>query len=132
MHIEDGALRERLIGLKLQRDETAKDIGDVQKRLSSAEPIITPEKINRIALLLRDKLHNGPSESGRPLLACLWTTSITDEEIRISGPKAVLARPALDGMEQATPGVLSFVREWRTRRDSNPWPLPSEGSALSS
>jgi site-specific DNA recombinase len=62
MHIEDGALRERLIGLKLQRDETAKDIGDVQKRLSSAEPIITPEKINRIALLLRDKLHNGPSE----------------------------------------------------------------------
>jgi len=22
--------------------------------------------------------------------------------------------------------------EWRTRRDSNPWPLPSEGSALSS
>jgi hypothetical protein len=23
-------------------------------------------------------------------------------------------------------------KKWRTRRDSNPWPLPSEGSALSS
>src|SRR4051812_48597423 len=24
------------------------------------------------------------------------------------------------------------LRKWRARRDSNPWPLPSEGSALSS
>jgi phosphate:Na+ symporter len=30
-------------------------------------------------------------------------------------------------------GHKSFTRgKWRTRRDSNPWPLPSEGSALSS
>ena len=36
-------------------------------------------------------------------------------------------------------GALSFRKRakhanenWRTRRDSNPWPLPSEGSALSS
>jgi hypothetical protein len=35
-------------------------------------------------------------------------------------------------VDHSTPAVLSFVREWRTRRDSNPWPLPSEGSALSS
>src|SRR5580700_3915412 len=26
----------------------------------------------------------------------------------------------------------SKIAIWRTRRDSNPWPLPSEGSALSS
>jgi len=25
-----------------------------------------------------------------------------------------------------------LMARWRTRRDSNPWPLPSEGSALSS
>ena len=28
--------------------------------------------------------------------------------------------------------VLNLMARWRTRRDSNPWPLPSEGSALSS
>ena len=28
--------------------------------------------------------------------------------------------------------VPSFAREWRTRQDSNLWPLPSEGNALSS
>jgi site-specific DNA recombinase len=83
--------------------------------------------------LLRDKLHNGPPELKRAYARLLMDeVRVTDEEIRISGSKAVLARAASDGMEQATPAVLSFVREWRTRRDSNPWPLPSEGIALSS
>ena len=57
---------------------------------------------------------------------------VTKDEIRIGGSKAVLARAASEGPDIPAPAVLSFVQEWRTRRDSNPWPLPSEGSALSS
>ncbi|MGA2043194.1 MAG: hypothetical protein ABSG83_07450 [Roseiarcus sp.] len=30
--------------------------------MSSAGPTITPEKIARVAILLRDKLHSGPPE----------------------------------------------------------------------
>lgn len=41
--------------------------------------------------------------------------TVTDKEIRISGSKAVLARAAAQGLDSAPPGVLSFVREWRTR-----------------
>jgi hypothetical protein len=42
--------------------------------------------------------------------------SVRDEEIRITGSKAVLARAAAQGLYKMPPGVLSFVREWRTRQ----------------
>ena len=35
------------------------------------------------------------------------------------------------GPHPEAPGFIWFS-DWRARRDSNPWPLPSEGSALSS
>jgi site-specific DNA recombinase len=57
---------------------------------------------------------------------------VNDREIRISGSKAVLARSAAAGLAKTTPAVLSFVREWCTQQDSNLWPPPSEGGALSS
>lgn len=38
--------------------------------------------------------------------------SVKPHEIRICGSKAVLARSAANGPEQAAPTVLSFVREW--------------------
>ena len=133
MDVEDGALKERLIGLKLQRDEIAREIADVNARMSSAEPQITPDKIKRIAILLRDKLHDGPPELRQAYARLILDeVKVTEEEIRISGSKAVLARAVSEGVEHTTPAVLSFVRDWRTRQDSNLRPLPSEGSALSS
>ncbi|WP_414710011.1 recombinase family protein [Pseudorhodoplanes sp.] len=44
---------------------------------------------------------------------------LNDREIRISGSKAVLARSAAAGVAKTTPAVLSFVREWCARQDSN-------------
>ncbi len=54
---------------------------------------------------------------------------VDDEEIRIIGRSA---RTAGDGGGAAPAGAPSFVRKWRTRHDSNVWPPPSEGGALSS
>jgi site-specific DNA recombinase len=67
--------------------------------------------------------------------ACLRSVidqvEVDDAEIRIISRKTVLERLVMGG--GASPaGVPSFVPKWRARRDSNPWPLPSEGSALSS
>jgi len=45
--------------------------------------------------------------------------SVSEEEIRISGWKAVLARAASEDADMPAPAVLSFVREWRAREDSN-------------
>ena len=133
MHAEDAELRDRLIGLKLRRDEVGREISDPQKRIALGEPRITPEKVGRLAILLRDKVHHGPPKLRQAYSRLLMDEiSVSEEEIRISGSKPVLARVASDGADMPTPAVLSFFREWRTRRDSNPWPLPSEGSALSS
>jgi len=65
MRAEDGELRERLIGLKLRRDEIAREISDLQRRVASGDPGITPEKANRLAVLLRDKLYDSPPSSDR-------------------------------------------------------------------
>lgn len=45
------------------------------------------------------------------------------------GVKLVLAVATAAGSRKKMP---SFARKWRTRQDSNLWPLPSEGNALSS
>jgi len=41
---------------------------------------------------------------------------VSEEEIRISGSKPVLARVASDGADMLAPAVLSFVREWRANK----------------
>ena len=44
MDAEDPAMRERLVTLKLQRDQIAKEIADLQERMASSTPTITTEK----------------------------------------------------------------------------------------
>ena len=119
MHAED-AERERLTGLKLQRDEIAREAADLQKRMASGEPRVTPEKVARLAVLLRNKLYEGPPELRQAYARLLLNeVTVSDQEIRISGSKAILARAASEDADIPAPAVLSFVREWRARQDSN-------------
>ena len=48
MDADDPSMRERLVGLKLRRDEAASDIADAQMRIPGGEPTITPDKIDRL------------------------------------------------------------------------------------
>ena len=120
MEAEDPNLKERLVGLKLQRDELAIEIAELQQRLSSNEPEITPEKIERFAALLRDRLLNGTPEFRQAYARIVMReVSLKDDEIRIRGSKAMLARAASQDVVKTPPAVLSFIRDWRTRQDSN-------------
>lgn len=56
MDAEDPEMRERPIALKLKRDERARQIADLQKQMTSSQPIIPREKIERLADMLHDKL----------------------------------------------------------------------------
>ena len=125
-------MRERLVALKLQRDQIAKQIGELQNRMAGSAPTITPEKVAQVAGLLRDKLYEGPPEFRQAYARLLMDeVSVTDEEIRINGPKSVLARSAANGVGEPAPKVLSFVQEWRARRDSNSQPSVPKTDALS-
>lgn len=112
MHDEDPEFRERLRGLKLRRDETGRDLADTQKRMAAGEPQITPDKVARLSCLIRDKLHDGPPDLRQAYGRLLMDeVAVGDHEIRISGSKAALARAASRPFD-ASPGVLTFVREW--------------------
>ncbi|HML27310.1 MAG TPA: hypothetical protein PKE16_00440 [Hyphomicrobium sp.] len=108
MTAEDGSLRERLVGLKVRRDELGAEIADLPKRLANGEPAITPDKIAALAASLRDKLRNGSSDFKQAYVRLIvQEVSVGDKEIRISGSKAVLARAASDGLDKTAPGVFS-------------------------
>jgi site-specific DNA recombinase len=105
---------------KLRRDEFAKDAGDLHRHIASGAPQITPEKIGKVAVLLRDKLRHGRPELRQAYARLVMDeVNVWDEEIRISGSKSILARCAAANEMPAAPAVLSFVQEWRARKDSN-------------
>ena len=66
----------------------------------------------------------------RPFL--IGPVVVEDEQVRIRGTRKALKRAVIATMAGTRKGMPSFAREWRTQEDSNLWPLPSEGSALSS
>jgi site-specific DNA recombinase len=133
MEADDSALRDKLEGLRFRRNELNQDISNLQSSLKANTTEISPEKVERLAGLLKDKLENGPPEIRKTYAKLVMTeVSVTKDEIRITGSKAMLAKGATVGLEKTSPPVLTFVRGWRTRYDSNVRPLPSEGNALSS
>ena len=68
------------------------------------------------------------------LRAFAQRVEVADDEVRIMGTKSDLLQTLVAAWsgETAASAVRSSVLKWRTRQDSNLWPLPSEGSALSS
>ena len=121
MDAGDPALRERLTGLRLQRDELAREVSEQQKRLADGTPQLTPAKIKAVGSLLRDKLFEGPPELRQAYARLLLSeVAVTSSEIKITGSKSVLARCASTELDEAAPVVLSFVQKWRARQDSNP------------
>lgn len=117
---DDPAMRDRLIPLRLRRDELANDIKELQRRASNAEPAVTPDKVERLSQLLDEKLRHGSADL-RQAYARLLISDVTvaENHFRIRGSKAVLARSASTGLADTPTAVLSFVREWRAQQDSN-------------
>ena len=109
----------------MQRARRAEAV-DLEKRMGNGEPAITPDKIAAFAALLSDKLRNGQPDIKQAYVRLIMReVSVGDKEIRISGSKAIPARATSDGFHKAAPEVLSFVRDWRAGKDSNPRPPDS-------
>ena len=121
MDLDDPALVERLRKHKANRARLNDEIG-LGTRPASAGPLtITPSKLERISGLMRDALKSGDIEFRRAYLRMfVHRVEVSRREVRISGPKSALARAASSDPPAPGPEVLSFVREWRPRRDSNP------------
>ncbi len=134
--LTDPALKERIAGLKAIRDQARADAERVQAVTeSSSRQAITPQMVREFASTARARIRiDGGGYRRDHLRALAQRVEVADKEVRIMGSKSQLLRAlaAGPGVMPATSGVRSSVLKWRTRRDSNSRPLPSEGSALSS
>ncbi len=109
------------------------DILMLERQLEHSERSITPELIERFATLMRERLRTGDvalsQYYARSILARL---EVGKDEIRLIGSRKALEHAASRTDSKPLGLVPNIEREWRTRQDSNLWPLPSEGNALSS
>jgi site-specific DNA recombinase len=104
----------------------------LERQLAKPGRVPTPELLQRFAALIREKLRDDNPTLRRAYLRMLVSeVVVADDTVTIRGSKKALTH-AIFAREEERTGVLTFIQDWRTRQDSNLWPLPSEGSALSS
>ena len=122
--IEDGVaemddlLKERITALKADRDRSKEALARARVNVK-AKAEVTEEAVAKFSDLMRQRIQEGDTPARKA-----WLTSIVDRievdqgKIRLFGRKDVLEQCVMAGTS-ATPGVRTFVPEWRTRQDSN-------------
>ena len=127
----DDVLKDRLDHLKTDR-ERAKAALDRIVGNSNRSAAIEPEAVEKFSRLMRENVAFGDIPFRKAYIqSVVDRVEVDDGVIRIVGDKATLEQ-AVAGRVMGSGGVRRRVPKWRTRQDSNLWPLPSEGSALSS
>ncbi len=134
--ISDPSLKDKIAELTATRDQAQADIARLQATSSKNKPAVTAPAIKQLTRAARAKIKSKDTGFRRDYIRALaGRIDITSGKyVRITASRASLLQTlsAASGRETAVPGVTSFIPKWRTRHDSNVWPLPSEGSALSS
>jgi len=124
MDVDDPALKEGLTVAKQKRKASADEVKLLEASATNGTRRITPERLARFADLLREALGSSDAAFRKAYLRLFVDqVVVSDQDIRMCGPTAALAKAAtLDQLPPASAVVPSFVREWRPRRDSNPRP----------
>ncbi|WP_246756907.1 zinc ribbon domain-containing protein [Bradyrhizobium neotropicale] len=113
----DPTLKDR-VAVKTERDiaQVAFDRAVAEMR---PETWITEERIAAFTEAMRTNIMTGETPFRRAYIrSVVDQAEVDDTEIRIVGRRTVLERLVMGG-GAAPAGVPSFVRKWRTRRDSN-------------
>lgn len=127
----DDLLRGRIVELKADREKAQAAYDHAASQvLPSAS--IDPEKVAAFSKLMSDLLDNGETPARKAYLRTLiGAIIVSDKSVKIVGSKEAV-RAAILGKPSPLQNVRGLGPEWRARHDSNVWPPPSEGGALSS
>ena len=122
MDVNDQALKERLESTKLVRQAAVERVRLLNDTGNAGPAAITTESIARLSAGLRQALQNDdPSFRKAYLRLFVGEVIVGDNEIRLSGPTAALAKATATGvLPQSASAVPSFVRGWRPVRDGTP------------
>jgi len=124
----DGDLKQRVQALKQEREVAQAALDRIAAQARTADAI-TPARLEAFSKLIREKLDTAEVRARQAYLRSVITQiEVGDDKIRVYSDKAALAAAAVAQSAPAS-GVRGFVRGWRTRRDSNSRPLPSEQSS---
>jgi site-specific DNA recombinase len=121
MEPDDPQFREQMVALRSKRDAKNQEIKLLEQEAPNRRPVITPEKVQRFTAALREALTTGDGRFRRDYLRLFVDKIIVaDNEIRIRGTTAAIARAAAHGgLPRTDQLVPSLVREWRALVDSN-------------
>ena len=115
----DDLLKNRITALKTDRDGAQAALAWAR---SGVRPVvdISPIVVERFGTTMREKLTTGEVSFRKAYLGSIVDrVEVDDREIRIVGRKDVLEQAVLAN-GGPVPGVRSFVRKWRSLRESNP------------
>ena len=122
----DDVLKVRLAALKADRDRARAALERAKEQLRP-QIHIDPALIERFGRVMRENLSTGSVPFRKAYLqSFIASIEVDDHKVRIRGSKDLLEKAVLWNQNgQAWCSQMST--EWRTRQDSNLWPLPSEG-----
>ena len=108
-----------MVGLKSQRDAADEEVRLLEAAASGSARAITPARIARFAQVLKQA---GTGTEFRKAYLRLFVRQVTvsDTEIRITGPTSALAHGTSNDALEASESVPSFIPAWRPVRGSNP------------
>ncbi len=130
----DATLSARISGLQNEREQCVLLIARKQRQLDTPASALSGDSVEkfRSALISRLADEKDPGFRKTYVREFISNVDVTENQIRITGPKAALLTHSTQYHENGGRMVPTFEQAWRTRHDSNVRPLPSEGSALSS
>jgi site-specific DNA recombinase len=115
----DNLLKDRITALKADRDGAQAALDRAKSGVRPAVDI-SPIVVERFGSTMREKLASGEVPFRKAYLgAIVDRVEVDDREIRIVGRKDVLEQAVLANGGPVS-GVRSFVRKWRSLRESNP------------
>ena len=114
----DDLLKERMTALKVERDQARTALARA-RTVGRPAVDISPIIVERFGQMMREKLTSGEVPFRKAYLGTIVDrVEVDDHEIRIVGRKDVLEQAVLAN-GGPIPGVRSFVRKWRTGKNSN-------------
>ena len=113
-------VQDRIRDVDRRKEETLRQIAMTKRQLDVPTKLLSPRKLEAFAHAMRQRLKDGNVQFRKSYLKLFVdSVEVDDEQIRISGSTATLARAAQSAKELDAKGVPTLVREWRPLPDSN-------------
>ncbi len=117
---EADLVRERLKKLEQDRNEALRLVASLERRQAVPPNLLSERNISAFRDAFLNRLYSQDSSLRKAYLRCLIDQiDVGEQEIRISGSQAALAKSVVDATTRGPGAVPSFVTGWWAHKDSN-------------